>query len=170
MTVLVEIGFPKKKKIVKIATFVNLGIFTIWKLWRKCGERKARFWKFKSFLSFRFYVKSILQNLDVTKMPFFCNFRGSEFGQFGKFQRSKSAKIHEILNSERVNVLQTLISRNIWVAEKRYDFHTVYIKFFWDIFTFFFLINGNRNVVQHLYNSNGGTLQNIALSVTFLRH
>ena len=58
-------------------------------------------------------MKSILQNLDVTKMPFFCNFRGSEFGQFGKFQRPKSAKIHEILNSEPVNVLQTLISRNI---------------------------------------------------------
>ena len=32
----------------------------------------------RSFLLFRFYVKSILENLEVQKRPFF-NFRGSEF-------------------------------------------------------------------------------------------
>ena len=36
-------------------------------------------WKFKDFLSsVRFYVKSILDNLEVLNLPFFGNFRGSE--------------------------------------------------------------------------------------------
>ena len=62
-----------------------------------------------------FSVIQILREINFAeprcyKNAVFCNFRGSEFGQF---QRSKSAKIHEIINSEPVNVLQTLISRNI---------------------------------------------------------
>ena len=32
---------------------------------------------FKIFLSFRFYVKSTLENIEVLKLPFFCNFMGT---------------------------------------------------------------------------------------------
>ena len=41
-----------------------------------------------------FYVKSILENLEILKLPLF-PFYGSEFCSFGKFQPSKSAKIHK---------------------------------------------------------------------------
>ena len=53
------------------------------------------------FLSLRFYVKSILGNLEVPKLLFlpFC-----EFCPFGKNQDLKSAKIHKNKNSEPLNV------------------------------------------------------------------
>ena len=40
--------------------------------WTQCGN-------FKIFLSLRFYVKSILENLEVRKLPFLPFFGGSEF-------------------------------------------------------------------------------------------
>ena len=46
------------------------------------------------FLSLIFYVKSILEDLEVLKLPFL-PFLGSEFCPFGTFQPSKSAKMHK---------------------------------------------------------------------------
>ena len=54
------------------------------------------------FLSFRFYVKPILENLEflqVPVLPFLWLWK------FGEFQSSKSAKIHQNENSEPLNVL-----------------------------------------------------------------
>jgi len=62
----------------------------------------------KIFVSIRFYVKSILENLKVQKLPFL-PFLGSEFCKFGYFQPSKGAKMHKKQNSEPVNVLKLLI-------------------------------------------------------------
>ena len=36
--------------------------------------------KFRIFLTLRFYVKSIMENLELVRLPVFGNFRGSEFG------------------------------------------------------------------------------------------
>ena len=68
--------------------------------------REINFWEFRS-----------------CEIAIFCHFRGFELCQFGKFQPSKSAKIHEHLNSEPLNVSklqilyfsesQKLISRNL---------------------------------------------------------
>ena len=69
---------------------------------------KPQYGKFKIFLLLRFYVKSILEKLEVLKLPFL-PFLGSEFCQFGKLQPSKSAKIPENQNSEPLNVLKWLI-------------------------------------------------------------
>ena len=54
---------------------------------------------FRIFLSLRFYVNSIeFKNCN------FCNFIGSEFCSFGKFQPFKSVKIHKNQKSEPQNV------------------------------------------------------------------
>ena len=45
------------------------------------------------FLSFRFYVKSILVNIEVLNWHI-CHFWSCEFWQFGKIQPTKSAKNH----------------------------------------------------------------------------
>ena len=43
---------------------------------------------FGIFLSFRFYVKSILENLEILKKPILQSLsRGSEFVDLGKFQQ-----------------------------------------------------------------------------------
>ena len=53
---------------------------------------------FRIFLWLRFYVKSIVENLWVLWLNcYFCHFKGSEFCWFGKFQPSKSTKIHKNL-------------------------------------------------------------------------
>ena len=39
------------------------------------------------------YVKSILENIKVQKMLFFCNFRGLWIFNFGKFQPSENSKV-----------------------------------------------------------------------------
>ena len=70
------------------------------------------------FLSFSFYVKSILENAKV-KECHFCNFRGPEFWILVPiFQSLENAKIHEKnQNSESLNVfgpvVMKLISRKI---------------------------------------------------------
>ena len=67
---------------------------------------------FRIFLSLRFYVKSILEILEVLKLPFF-HFRHSEFCWIGKFQPLKCAKIHKNQNSEppKVSKRQIMHSR-----------------------------------------------------------
>ena len=57
---------------------------------------------FLFFLSLRFSVKSILQNLEVLKLPFW-PFQGLKFLIFDKLQPSQSAKMQ---NSEPLNVLK----------------------------------------------------------------
>jgi len=89
--------------------------------------------KFRIFLSLRFYVKSILENLEVLKLPFCC-FKSSEICWFCRFQPSKSAKNHKHQNSEPQRCVwmahfesldsPTLIPRKIWVTEKFCNFHT----------------------------------------------
>ena len=59
-------------------------------------------WKFKDFCITQICVKSILENLEVQKVPFL-HFRGCEFCSF---QPSKSAKIHKNQNSEPPNVFK----------------------------------------------------------------
>ena len=60
---------------------------------------------FRIFTLFTFYVKSILENLEVVKLPFL-PFWSSEFCYFGQFQPSESAKVHKNQNSEVLNVLK----------------------------------------------------------------
>ena len=59
------------------------------------------------FLSFRFCVKLIFENLEVFQLPLLPFLHaGSENGKFGDFQPSKSAKIPKSHNSDPLNVLQ----------------------------------------------------------------
>ena len=44
----------------------------------QCPKSKPQSENFRNLLSFRFYVKLILESLEVVKLPY-CNFRGSEF-------------------------------------------------------------------------------------------
>ena len=60
--------------------------------------------KFRIFLLLLFYVKSILDNLEVLKMPFLLYF-ASEFCLFG-FQPSKNVKTNENEKSEPLNMLK----------------------------------------------------------------
>ena len=57
------------------------------------------------FLSLRFYVKSILKNQEVLKLPF-CHLLGCEICEFDQFQPSQSAKIPKNHNSESLNLLK----------------------------------------------------------------
>ena len=57
---------------------------------------------FRIFLSLIFYVKSILENLKVLKLPFL----SSELCHFGRFHPSKTAQIHINQNAELLNVLK----------------------------------------------------------------
>ena len=72
-----------------------------------------------------FYVKSILENLEILKLPLF-PFYGSEFCSFGKFQPSKSAKIHKkskltvskcvnLTDFEPLNSATLIVIAAIWV-------------------------------------------------------
>ena len=57
-------------------------------------------------LPLKYYVKSMLQNVEVLKC-LFCNFKSCvDFVIILIFQPSKSAKIHEVQNSEPSNVLK----------------------------------------------------------------
>ena len=69
----------------------------------KCskGCKKSIFIK-----SHRFYVKLILENLEVLNLFFFFNFLGPEFCSFGKFQPFKNAKIQKNHNTDPLNVLK----------------------------------------------------------------
>ena len=62
----------------------------------KAGKGKGHYYtqcgNFRIFQSLRFYVKSMLENLEVLKTAVFAIFRGCGFCSFGKFQLSKSAK------------------------------------------------------------------------------
>ena len=61
------------------------------------------------FLSPRFYVKSILENLKVLKCCFFAILGARKFGQFRKFQPPKSEKFYKIHNSVPPNWLKSKI-------------------------------------------------------------
>ena len=60
-------------------------------------------WKFHDFLSLRFYVKSILKNVEVLKLPFLAILESLDFGFLVNFSRQKFIKIQ---NSEPQNVLK----------------------------------------------------------------
>ena len=101
-----------------------------------CGliAQGIRCWKFRIFQSFRLYVKSILENAEVLKLPLL-PFKGSEFCWLGTLHPSKIAKIHKkpkLRDSQCVKMayfalLETpkLISRKVWGVEKLWNFHTV---------------------------------------------
>ena len=82
--------------------------------------------KFSTFLSLRFYVKSILENVKVQKMSFL-PFQELWNYDFGTFQPSANAKIHEKARfraSKWVRIIiygpqkfLKLISRKIWVEK-----------------------------------------------------
>ena len=57
------------------------------------------------FLSLRFYVKSILEILEVQNLPFLAILEALNF-IFGTFQLSKSAKMLRIQNSVPLNLLK----------------------------------------------------------------
>ena len=59
----------------------------------------------KNFLSFRFLVKSIMENL-ILKLNFFSILRAQNFVNLVTFSLQKSAKIHRNQNSEPLNVLK----------------------------------------------------------------
>ena len=66
--------------------------------------------EFSVFLSLRFYVKSILENLEAaTSCEAVVFFHFTKLCQFGKLQHSESAKIHKIPNSVPLNVLKSNI-------------------------------------------------------------
>ena len=56
----------------------------------------------RNFLSFRFYVKSILENVEVLKVPF----RGSDFCYFGEIHSFESAKCHTNQHSIALEYVQ----------------------------------------------------------------
>ena len=91
---------------------------------------KMRFW-FSAMLKFyHFFLTQILceinfgESRSITNAVFH-HFRGSEFWTFGKFQPSKSGKIHKCQNWETLNLLKMavftllefpiMISRKIWI-------------------------------------------------------
>ena len=105
------VGFWKCK-ICHFNTFRGFELWFLWIfglsegwIWPKLKSAEPLKLQRKFFLSFRFYVKSILENLEGPKLTF-CNFRGSGFCCFGKFKPSKSAKIHENQKSEPQNMLK----------------------------------------------------------------
>ena len=86
-------------------------------------------WKFQDFLSFRFYVKSILGIIHTSsKIALSCSFRGSEFGFLWIFALFEGYNIPHKQNSEHLKwqtraVLQLLdlpklISRKIWAIRQ----------------------------------------------------
>ena len=92
---------------------------------------------FKIFLPLKFYVKSILGILEVQNLPFFDSFRGSAFWLFVNFCTFWSLELTKLTKLRvpkmaknsifRTPWYQKLISRKIWVTEKRRNFHTVQI-------------------------------------------
>ena len=130
----VQVGQWKLGPIWAVETGPNLGSGN----WTQIGQWILCYTQcgcFMSFLSFRFYVKSIMKNVEVLKLPFW------PFRPFLKFVNL----VHFILqnvqkkknqNSQPLNVLKMadfallespkLVSRKIWVIEKSCNFHTVF--------------------------------------------
>ena len=80
--------------------------------------------QFRQFLRLKILREINVGEFRSVNIAFLAIFWGSEFCQFGKFQPSKSAKMHEnqdfaILESRK------LISRKIWVIEKSWNLHAV---------------------------------------------
>ena len=63
-------------------------------------------WKLQDFSATQILREINLREYGSSKIAFFCNFRGSEFCQFGEFQPSKSVKHHRNINSEPLNLLK----------------------------------------------------------------
>ena len=95
------------------------------------------FWKygnFRIFVTFSFYVKSILENLEVLEI-LFAILEVLKIVDLVKFSLSKVNWFHENQNSELPNVLKCadfalleslqLISRKIWMRKKSWHFYTV---------------------------------------------
>ena len=92
---------------------------------------------FRIFLPLKFYVKSILVNLKSQKLPY-CSleqpwiFNIWEFHTWRCQKRSQKFKIQSCSTGPNCSFLgliskwPKLISRNIWVAEKSWNFHIVY--------------------------------------------
>ena len=93
---------------------------------------------FMIFLSFRFYVKSILKSLEVLKLPFspflklriwliwsISAFKKCKNSWRSKFRTSQFAKMAHfaLLDSPK------LISRKIWVTKKFWNSHTVFTQY-----------------------------------------
>ena len=57
--------------------------------------QSAQCGNFKIFLSFRFYVKSILENLEVVKVPFFAILGALNFVDLVNFSLQKAKKIYD---------------------------------------------------------------------------
>ena len=87
---------------------------------------KSRCGNLRIFLSLRFYVKSMLEDLKLQFKP----------SKSAKIQRKTKSKCIKMAYFETIYNLHidwpTLISRKIWVTEKIYDFHIVSIaKYVW---------------------------------------
>ena len=66
-------------------------------------------WNFQDFSIFQILREISFGECRIAKTAVFAIFGGSEFCQFGRFQPSKSAKIHKHQNLEPLNVLKRLI-------------------------------------------------------------
>ena len=75
--------------------------------------------KFSIFLSLRFYVKSILENVKVEKVPFL-QFQGFRFLIWVSFNLRKMQKF--------IKKSLKLISWKIWGTENFWNFHTVMLN------------------------------------------
>ena len=115
---------------VKNCTWIFYYLF-IWVTFAQCGN-------FMIFLSLRFYVKTILENLEVQNLLFFThlgalNFDFYEFCTFWRLKSTKLTKLRapkmaikavlELLDSPK------LFSRKIWITEKFRNIPTVHFCF-----------------------------------------
>ena len=65
-------------------------------------------WKFHDFSVTQILREIIVGESRSSKTGVLCSFRGSEFCYFGKFQPSKSAKIHKNQYSEPLSLLKKM--------------------------------------------------------------
>ena len=131
--------FSQFQKSKKMSIFILIIFKGVW----LCDKKASKFNNCRIFLSL-FYVKSILQNLRTLKL-LFCQFRGSKYCKFGKFQPSNSARIHKSPISDPQNVSKCQILRfkihQIWFHVKARCQKNSLISRLWHIvndFTFFF--------------------------------
>ena len=93
----------------------------IWIIISHCGNCRI-------FISIRFYVKSILQNLEVLKLTFFAILGALNF--ISAFKKCKNAwkskcRAYNCIKMADFALLEfsKSFSRNIWVIEKSWNFH-----------------------------------------------
>ena len=94
-------------------------------------------WKFQDFSATHILCELNFEECKKSKSGIFCNIRGSEFLNWGKFQPSKNCKnllelkIFTASKCVEISIFRPLkslklISRKIWVAGTFWNFHNVF--------------------------------------------